>query len=72
MHQLESSSFLISFKVLLEVLASLRSLTLNLQMQTIDVLYAYKEVNRVIKVLKKARENSERVLQHIHECIPVR
>jgi len=29
-------------------------------MQTIDVLYAYKEVNCIVEALKKARENSER------------
>ena len=50
---LESSSFLISFKILLEVLSSLRALTLKLQIQAIDVLYAYKEVKNIIKSLKK-------------------
>lgn len=40
LYQLESSSFLISFKILLEALSSLRALTLKLQIQVIDVLYA--------------------------------
>lgn len=53
LYQLESSSFLISFKILLEILSSLRALTLKLQMQAIDVLYAYKEVKNTIKSLKK-------------------
>ena len=42
--QLQSSSFLVGFKILLEVLSSLRGLTLKLQMQAIDVIYAYKHV----------------------------
>ena len=40
-HQLESSTFLVSFKILLECLAHLRGLTVKVQMQAIDVLYAY-------------------------------
>ena len=56
LYQLESSSFLISFKILLEVLSSLRALTLKLQMQAIDVLYAYKEVKNTIKSLKKCEK----------------
>ena len=51
-HQLESSSFLISFKILLECLTHLRSLTVKLQMQAMDVLYAYSEVNMVLSTMK--------------------
>jgi len=34
-------------------------------MQTVDVLYAHKEENSVVKALKKARENSEIEFQKI-------
>jgi len=44
LYQLESSLFLITFEILLEVLSSLRGLTMKLQMQSADVLYAHKEV----------------------------
>ena len=56
--QLQSPTFLICFKILLEVLQSLRSLTLKLQMRAIDVLYAYKQIQSVISSLKKMRESS--------------
>ena len=46
-HQLESSSFLICFQTLLDCLTHLRGLTVKLQMQAIEVLYAYKQVNSV-------------------------
>jgi len=65
LYQLESSPFLISFKILLEALSSLRALTLKLQMQAIDVLYAYKEVKNTIKSLKEMRENSQREFNKI-------
>ena len=41
-HQLESASFLVCFQILLKCLTHLRGLTIKLQMQEIDVLYAYK------------------------------
>ena len=67
LYQLESSPFLISFKILLEALSSLRALTLKLQMQAIDMLYAYNEVKNTIKSLKEIekthRENLVRFLQ---------
>ena len=56
--QLASSSFLISFKVLLECLTHLRGLTIKLQMQAMDVLYAYREVNHVISTLKAMRDTA--------------
>ena len=57
-HQLESSSFLLAFKILLECLTYLRGITIKLQMQAIDVLYAYGEVTNVISLLKRLRENA--------------
>ena len=57
-HQLECSSFLITFKILLECLTCLRSLTVKLQMQAIDVIYAYKEINGVLSSLKSMRNNA--------------
>ena len=45
LYQLQSASFLICFKILLQVLYFLRELTLKLQMQAIDVVYAYKQVH---------------------------
>ncbi|MCG8622768.1 MAG: hypothetical protein MJE68_12330 [Proteobacteria bacterium] len=58
LYQLESS-FLVCFKILLEVLANLRSLTVKLQQRVLDVLSAYKEVESVISVMKLMRDNSE-------------
>ena len=60
LYQCESSSFLICFKILLEVLAYLRGLTLKLQMPALDVMYAYREVRSVVSTLKSMREGSER------------
>ena len=57
-HQLESSTYLISFKILLECLTHVRGLTVKLQMQAIDVLYAYKQVSYVISSLKSLRESA--------------
>ena len=63
--QLQSSSFLICFKILLEIFHNLRSLTIKLQMQAIDVIYAYKEVQSVISTLKGMREVIKRVQEYI-------
>ena len=56
--QLESPSFLICFKILLEILQNLRSLTIKLQKQAIDVIHAYKQVQSVLSSLKLMREGS--------------
>ena len=56
--QLQSSLFLIGFKILLEILPSLRSLTVKLQMQAIGVVYTYKQVESVISTLKEMRERA--------------
>ena len=66
-YQFESSSFLVCFKILLEVLTCLRGLTLKLQLRAIDVVYAYKEVERTTSVLKSMRDNSEREFARIFE-----
>ena len=58
-HQLESASFLVCFQILLEYLTHLRGLTIKLQMQAIDVLYAYKQVNTLLSSLKRMRERAE-------------
>ena len=57
--QLQSPLFLLSFKILLEVLTSLRGLTLKLQMEAIDVLYAYREVRTIVTTLREMRSKSE-------------
>ena len=56
--QLQSPSFLIAFKILLHILYILRELTVKLQMQAIDVTYAYQQVSSVVSTLKEMREDS--------------
>ena len=57
LHQLESSSFLICFNILSEVLPYLRSLTLKLQMQALDLmesssfLICFKTLSEVLSYL---------------------
>ena len=63
--QLQSSSFLTCFKILIEIFHKLRSLTMKLQMQAIDVVYAYKEVQSVISTLKGMRERSSSEFKNI-------
>ena len=58
LYQVQSSSFLISFKILTQVLYILRELTTKLQMQEIDVVYAYKQVSSVVSTLKGMRRDS--------------
>lgn len=48
LYQIQSPSFLISFKILAQVLHILRELTMKLQMQANDVVYAYKQVCSVV------------------------
>ena len=67
LHQLQSPSFLICFKVLLEVMSCLSGLTKKLQSQAIDVFYAYKQVNSVVSTLKGMRDNSDREFHKIFE-----
>ena len=56
--QLQSSSFLISFQILVQVLQILREVTVKLQMKAVDVVYAYKIVKRVVSTLKAIRRDS--------------
>ena len=58
-HQLESASFLVCFQILLECLSHLRGLTVKLQMQAIDVVYAYKQVHALITSLKGMRARAD-------------
>ena len=55
--QLQSSTFLVAFQILLQVFYVLRELTVKLQMQATDVVYAYKMVNSVVSTLKALRQN---------------
>ena len=64
-HQLESPSFLISFQILLECLTHLRGFTVKLQMQVLDVLYAYKQVSSVHSSLVSMRERSDTTFSRI-------
>lgn len=66
-YQLECSSFLLCFKILLEVLSSLRPLSVKLQMQAMDVFYAYSEIKGVIKTLAKMRDDSEKEFKVIFD-----
>lgn len=56
--QLKSPSFLICLQILFECLSRLRSVTIKLQMQAIDVLYAYKQVDSVISSFKSMRTSA--------------
>jgi hypothetical protein len=58
-HQIESSTFILAFKILLEILSYLREITLKLQLEGIDVFYAYKQISEVISALKSLRADSE-------------
>ena len=59
-YQLESSSFLVCFKILIEVLSQFRGLTLKLQMQAADIIYAYGEISNIIEMLLRVRQESEK------------
>ena len=54
-HQLESPTFLICFQIYLACLTHLRGLTIKLQMQAMDVIYAYKQVKSVHSSLVRMR-----------------
>jgi len=58
LYQLQSSVFIICFAILLEVLTTFRGLTMKLQMEAIDVIYAYKEVDEITRSLNSMRTNS--------------
>ena len=52
LYQLQSSTFLVVFHILLKALQVLRELTVKLQMQAMDVLCAYNSVDGVVSTLK--------------------
>ena len=56
--QLQSSLFLVSFQILVQVLHILREPTIKLQLKAIDVVSTYKLVNKVVSRLKSMRTNS--------------
>lgn len=56
--QLQSSSFLVAFQLIVQVLQILREVTIKLQMKAVDVVYAYKIVKKVMSTLKAMRRNS--------------
>ena len=58
LYQLESCTFLICFKILLKVLYYLREVTVKLQMQAIDVSYAYSQMKSVVSSLEKMRSKA--------------
>ena len=58
--QLSSSSFLVAFQILLQVLLLLRELTVKLQMQASDVVYAYSLIKKVISLIQSLRNESEK------------
>ena len=58
-YQLESSSFLIYFKILLKLLSYLRDITIKLQMRAINVAHAYKEISSAATTLKSMRIDSK-------------
>ena len=62
---IQSSPFLISFKILLECLTHLRGLTVKLQKQAIDVLYAYRQFSDVVCSLRDMRERAESTFTRI-------
>ena len=58
LYQIQSSSLLISFKILTQVLYILRELTVKLQMQANDVVHAYKQTGFIVSTLKSMRQDS--------------
>lgn len=59
--QLNSSSFLVAFCILVEVHQVLKEITVKLQSVAIDVVQAYTMVESVVSILKQMRQESERV-----------
>ncbi len=56
--QLESSTFLIPFQILLQFFQLLREVTIKLQMRATDVVYALKTVKEVLSMLTSMRASS--------------
>ena len=64
-HHIELPSFLVTFKILLEVLVNLKGLTLKIQMQAGDVFCTYKQVTAIADSLKGMRSRSEKGFSRI-------
>ena len=66
--QLQSSSFLVSFQILVQLLQILRELTIKLQMKAVDVVQAYKLSSRhsLKKQAKLANSSMEINLSSLH------
>ena len=56
--QLESSTFLVSFQILIQFFQILRAVTVNLQRKAADVVCAYKMIKGVVATLNSIRTNS--------------
>lgn len=67
LYQLESSTFLVCFQILLKILYYLREITVKLQMQAVDVLCAYDQISFVVTSLQKMREDSETEFEKIYD-----
>ena len=66
LYQLQSSSFLVSFYILLQILQVLKELTLKLQQLAADVVHAYKMVTSVVSTLSKMRKESQREFHKVY------
>ena len=67
LHQLVSFEFLVTFNVTMRVLSSLRSLTVQLQKKSSDILAAYDHVSEVITDLELLKTNCEEEF-HLWYC----
>ena len=56
--QLQSSTFLVVFQILMQFFQILREVTVKLQSKAMDVVCAYKKVNEVVSTLKSMRNKS--------------
>ena len=65
LYQLQSSSFLLCFKILLEFFTVLRCLSTKLQMRASSVLCAYSQVCDVIADITTLRDNSDQEFKRI-------
>ena len=67
LYQLESSTLLVCFQILLKISYYLCEITVKLQMQALDVLCAYDQISSVVTVLQKIREESETEFEKIYD-----
>ena len=67
LYQLQSSSFLLCFKILLEFFTVLRCLSTKLQMRASSVLCAYSQVCDVIADITTLRDNSDQEFKRIFD-----